>query len=242
MENKINITVKTDGEEKPAVILIGEANKPALKEIFEGLNFKGLISAPMDFLLPKVEAKLINKEKVLIIVDEEKESITVLSDWDNKLQHKVEGTLVRNPDLAALKINDASGRFTLKDLVTLLKFRRLLFSSQEEFKTLLNTLMTFNAKIEADVKKENDQRGNISDAFILRAKTQLKLDFTLEAAIFKGGPIGKFKVDIYFEVTGVSSFSFYFESPDYHDLLKAQGHDLIGEQLARAEGFTVIQK
>lgn len=236
-EVKVNIT--TDKE--VTTLLIGKANTPAEKEIFEAVNFKGLIAAPADFLLDKVDAKLIKKENVLIMVDETEETIILHSDYGNKLKHIVQGKLVKNPDLAPLKIN-TNETFTLKDMIKVLRFRRKLFNSEEEFKAIINTLMTFNAKINVELKLENDNRGNITEELVMKAKTNMKLHFTLNAAAFKGGPVAKFKVDIYFDVISNTEFKFYFESLDYQDLQSGQAFDLITEQVKRLKGYTIIHK
>lgn len=239
-EKKVNITVKTE-DGKPAVILFGEHKHPEVREILEVINFKGLISAPADFLLEKLKAGLIDKKKILIIVDEQAEKITLNTDYDNKLKHVVEGALIKNTDVSDMKINTGE-TFALKDLIKLLRFRRKLFNSEEEYKAILNTLMTFNAKVQVELKAENDNRGNITDELVMRAKTNLKLHFTLNAAAFKGGPIAKFKVDIYFDVISSNEFKFYLESVDFHDLKLGQAHDLIGEQLDRLKEFTIVHK
>lgn len=239
-EKKINITLKTE-DGKPAVILFGEHKHPEVREILESVNFKGLISAPADFLLEKVSAGLIDKKKVLVIIDEQAEKITLHSDYDNKLKHVVEGSLIKNKDISEMKIN-STDTFTLKDMIKLLRFRRKLFNTEDEYKSILNTLMTFNAKISTELKMENDQRGNITEELVMKAKTNLKLHFTLNAAAFKGGPVAKFRVDIYFDVISSSDFKFYFESVDYHDLQLGQAHDLIGEQVERLKDYTIVYK
>lgn len=230
------LEVKVEGDTKTLVVLEGQALTPKEPAV---LDIVGNIDSVSVFLKSKKD--LFPKEKVLIIVEEEKGNIQMLTDFDNPFGHQIEGRLVLLEELQQLKINQGS-TYGLKELISALKFKRLMFADESVFNKIIKNLMEFTAKIETEIVKANDNKGNLNDSVIMKAQTNLELNFTLKTPIWKGGAVRIFKVEVMFEIRDRNT-SFWMESYEMNDLQKAERVSLLDEQIkVLSEEYTVLKK
>lgn len=237
---KINIVkdlnVKIEGDGKTLTVLQGEALTPKEPEV---LNIVGHIDTVKNFLEGKKD--LFPADKVLIIVEEERGNIQMLTDFDNPYGHQIEGRLILLESLQELKINQGA-TYGLKDLISALKFKRLMFADEGVFNKIIQNLMSFNAKIETEIIKANDNKGNLNDSVIMKAQTNLELNFTLKTPIWKGGAVKTFRVEVMFEIRDRNT-SFWMESYEMNDLMKEERSTLLDEQVkVLSAGYTVLKK
>lgn len=230
------LEVKVEGDTKTLVVLEGQALTPKEPVVLDVL---GNIDSVSVFLKSKKD--LFPKEKILIIVEEEKGNIQMLTDFDNPFGHQIEGRLVLLEELQQLKINQGS-TYGLKELISALKFKRLMFADESVFNKIIKNLMEFTAKIETEIVKANDNKGNLNDSVIMKAQTNLELNFTLKTPIWKGGAVRIFKVEVMFEIRDRNT-SFWMESYEMNDLQKAERVSLLDEQIkVLSEEYTVLKK
>lgn len=240
MEDKaINITVTGDKENPIITVLEGEYKHPVETHKLKSLVIGGGIETVSHFLASK--AALITKDKILIVVDTEKGVITGFTDFDNDFSHKVQGSLIPNKDILDLAINQGKN-YSLKELISALKFKKTKFSNEAEFIKLISELQKFNMKVDLEINKSNDQKGNINDSFVQSIKHDLKLDFTMKVPVYKDGPVQQFKVEIQIEVTGTRTCAFFMESYDLNDIQITEKERVLNEEIEKLKEFTIIKQ
>lgn len=232
---ELKVTLEGTGDNKTLNILEGKYEHPPKRK---PLIIAGVLGCVVAFFQSKAES--IQKEKVVVVVNIEEGIITGFTDYDNELTDKIQGSLEYAADIKEMQINKGK-TYGLKELISLIKFKRIHFADQEEYKKLLASLMSFSAKIEMEIKKENDNRGNIDDSFVMRAKSNIKLDFVMDTPIFKGGEKKKFKVDIMFDVRDRAT-SFYLESYEFNDIEQEDRISLLQEQMEMLSDYTIISQ
>lgn len=236
---KVNITVSGDKENPTVTILKGEYKHPEEKHKLKSLAIAGSISTVSHFLETKKE--LITKNKVLIIVDTEKGIVSAQTDFDNSLGHKVQGQINDNQDILDLGINQEKS-YGLKQLISALKFKKTKFAREEEFTKLINDLMSFNMKVDLEINKQNDQKGQINDSFVQNLKSNLKLDFLMNVPVFKDGEKKQFKVEILIELKDTRTTAFFMESYELNDLQILERERLLNEELDKLSEYTIVKQ
>lgn len=235
-EIKLNVT-SSKGEEvtNPIVIhlLEGEAPKPI---DLMPLEIKGDINAVADFL----STRTIKKEDSYIIFNEKDMKIKLVVDEKLPIATTVIGSMEVYNELANFGINSGK-RYSLSEIQTLIKLNRFWFNDKDAHMKLVSDLKSFNARVQSEVRIDEDKRANKNNAFTKQVTTDLAADFILRMPIFKGSQASIFRVEICYEVTD-SQAHFWFESVEMYELHKEQlfvAFDL-HKQAFKQKGYTVI--
>lgn len=143
----------------------------------------------------------------------------------------ISGSLIVNPDLAMLGINQTK-TFSATELVKHLRFNKFYFADTSQHSKLVDQFQNFNATINQEIKKVNDNKGNIDDVYRASVKSNVDLTFNVKMPVFIGEPDKIFGIEIACEATS-NSVKFWLESPDLVELLKKDTEELINKQLDR---------
>lgn len=184
--------------------------------------------------------QFIDKDRVLVIVD--KDNFTIKLDTDPQTQRSttVTGKLELTPELVKFAINSGKA-FTREELIKLIRFNKIWFASRDQADTLEKAYMAFSAEVKANIGKESDNRGNVSNAYKKTVETNIPESFALNIPIFKGQDKRKFQVDILIEATDVST-RFYLESVELHDLITIESELILNKQLECCKDFVIVFK
>lgn len=234
-EQKVNITLAEGQKEVTVILLEGKAAPHVLPE---SIKIVGDINAVKDFILTRENT--LDKNKAIIVFNEEKGEISLNSDPSHPHRTIVIGKVVSHPDLIEFKINKG-GFFSLKELEKLIRMYRFYFPDKDAHLQLTGQLKSFTANVYSDLKNESDQRGNKSQAFNKKVQSDLAAEFTLNIPIFKGQSPSTFRVEICYDVTD-STVRFWLESVELFELEKEAVSNAFGPQLDqfKEKEFTVI--
>jgi hypothetical protein len=183
----------------------------------------------------------IDKDKAVIIVNEEELTITLKLDPNNPFGTEVIGQMQHNADLAGFQINKEH-KFSRESLVKLLTFSRRFFNDAVEWENTLNAVRRLKVSSTSDISQDTDNRGNKELIFKKSVDSaNIPKSFILLIPIFKGQVPRKFSVDLCLEVTD-AGVKFYLESVELVELTEQDRKDIINKELLTYSDYCTIWK
>ena len=198
-------------EEKPIVvnmaegqhtltILQGQAPAQLDTKAPEKINITGVIAAPLNFLEKRV--KDINQHKAHIIVNRDKlQILLVIAEDDPYNQGKVMGQLHLSEIFVKLGINQNKS-WIPEQLGQFLKLNRSFALDKAELMSVISALKNFSAKVNQDVARETNEKGNRTFNFKQAVDSNIPEKFKLKLPIFSGGEYETIEVETYASIDG----------------------------------------
>jgi hypothetical protein len=186
-----NIKIELNENQKELVIREGQALPLEEKN---GIYATGLITSPAIFLEKRTLQKTIENEKCHVIIDREKMTISLVVNEREAPTDKITGVIQFSKAFKEFGINEKT--WTLKNLANIIKLNKHLLNDKEEAMRLVSELLNFKGKINKEIEKLDDRRGNKTDLIQQVVNSNIPDGFAMKIEIFKG--VGKqiFKVDI----------------------------------------------
>lgn len=230
------IHVKLEGEQKELSIYTGKALE---KQLPKKVHIEGAINAVSEYLntrtpKPSTDYVLFSRSKM---------RIEYVGDEKNPLGTTVIGLLTMNPDLEKLKINDDNTTKGPTEMSSFLKRHRSFFVDTEECMKICTALNNFNAKVNQELEKADDKRGNYKSVVEKTVTSNVPESFKLRLPIFSGDKPSVFNVEICFDVSDASVVC-WLESADLFDLKNSKRDELIDREvkLISKMGLIVIEQ
>lgn len=143
----------------------------------------GNINSPYEWL--KVKKSKISILHSHIIVDRENLSITLYVEERDKYKDVISGSLEIHPDFKKFKIN--SGEYiTNFQMAELFKMNRSCFENYSVSMQLVSELQNFKAKVDKEIEKADNQRGDKRLLLAQTVQSNLPEKFNLNIPLFKG--------------------------------------------------------
>lgn len=210
--------------------LTGELLKPEPLSAKKLLHV-GTIHAPAIYLAQKNASGIANHKNIVVTVERERMTIHVLMDDTDPHSHAVIGSLQLHPDFVKLGINNPEKKYTPTELAELLKLNRHLFVKMADNLDVVSKLKAFTAKVESDIEKSSDSRGNKKELRAQVVTSNIPSGFTLKLPIFKGEDFAE--VDIELEVNEHLQISLF--SYDANQIVEKTKNVIIDTQLQKID-------
>lgn len=223
-ESKFNIT-PINGEQ---VIIIREGEAQPIHDPVK-LNISGNIDTVHRFIEKRVA--LINQKQCHIKVSRSKKNASlhlVINETDH-FSGSVTGTLSLDENFIEFGINTGK-KYTLRDLSDFIKMHRFCFDDKDQAMKLVADLRNFKAKVNKDMEKVQDNRGNNKILFDQVVDSNVPESFILNMPIFKGDVPRKFKVEINI-IPRDADMDCMLESPEANDIVADEMEKIITFQL-----------
>lgn len=183
----------------------------------------------------------VDKEKAILIVDDDKMSIVMLLDAESPFGTSVTASLEHTKELKVFQINQNAEK-SREEIIQLLKHSKRFFDDPMKHEEMLKSYMKLNLSGTTSVKKETDDRGNSDLAFKRNIDSQnIPVFFVLKMPIFKGQPEETFRVEVCLSVTD-ASVRFWFESVELTELIEKRWNEISEKELRFAQDFVIIHK
>jgi len=223
MEKKLSITAENDGQE--IVIREGEALKLRYSL---NLNIRGRIDTVSRFLCKRLDT--LEQENCNITVSRsEMEIFLAINETDPDKIGVVTGKLMFDEDFEAFGINTGK-KYPLFGLADFLKMHRYCFDAPSVAMKIVNELKNFKAKVNKEIEKASDNRGNNKILLEQTVNSNIPESFTLKMPIFKGEDPRSFQVEINIIVRD-AEMECYLESIEANDLIKQLSGKIIDNEL-----------
>lgn len=229
MEKEILNLNKLESKEGVLTVIHQELKTP---KVFEesGVIIDGTITAPGNFISKRKDQDDIKRSNVRFSYRERFIMIETQEQFDEK-GYCIRGELKVNPDFKILGINE-NRMFSVKELTKHIRMNSFFFESKEQHKKIVEGLQNFTAKVATDIKKINDNRGNIEDVFKTTMQSNSELTFNVFMPVFIGENAKSIKVEIACEADN-SAVKFWLESPDLIEHFSKDTEAIINNELKR---------
>lgn len=189
MEDNVKINVEGNGGE----LIIREGKALPLHEPVK-VVLSGNIDSPANFLAARKDVTEVLEAHA--IINREQMSITLQVAEKDHYGSKVSGKLVPHPAYEKFGVN--SGRYeTPSKLADLFKMNRSFFENQQQAMNLVTDLKNFTAKVNKEIEKHKDDRGNQRDLKAQVVTSNLPEKFNLKLPLFKGFDAEIIEVEVY---------------------------------------------
>lgn len=228
-------------EAKDGVIKVVHLTEEAEKLFYEKpVTMAGTIKAPGNFIEKRKDQDEELRSNVTFSYRNRVIMLETLENW-KEFGYNIKGELIVNPEIKYFGINE-NRMFTVKEMVKHIRMRKFLFESEQQHQRVLEALQNFTAKVDTEIKKINDQRGNIEDVYKTTLKSNAELAFSLKMRVFIGEEEKIIRIEVACEADN-SAVRFWFESPDLIILLEADTKAIIDAELKRfPETFVFIEQ
>ena len=196
------IVVNLPEGQNTLTILHGEApaqldNMPPVK-----IDIKGVIFAPLNFLDKRV--KDIDQHKSHILVCRDKLQILLIINEDDEYKRgSILGQLAFSEIFKKLGINSTKA-WSPEQLGQFLKLNRSFFADYKgEGMAVVSALKSFTAKVNQDVARETNEKGNRAVSFKQAVDSNIPTSFKMKLPIFSGGDYVEVEVETYASVDGM---------------------------------------
>lgn len=237
MKNTENLHINFEGVPDGAIIRFGEAAAPINPKSY---SVTGNISAVFDYL----RVKDVDPKKAVIRFDTSKNEIVLVTEEYNPICTTVTAQLKENPLFSKLGINSDNTSYTPDELAKALNMNQFYFPQTEtqNLTSIINNLRNFSAKVEGEISKNDDLRGNKGINIQKRIATEsIPRRLTIRAPIFIGGDETHFQVDLLVESLD-TKVVIALQSPELEQIKTelAQKHLKTHRDDFAARGYVVI--
>jgi hypothetical protein len=225
MESK-ELTFTVENGVKELVIREGKANDI---HIPNGIVIGKLtIDAVHEYLSKKgIDANEIQNSFIWYSTDAEEPYIRLNYAARKQKIDDIEGLLVMDSDLKKFGINTGN-QFTTHQLANFIRLNRHYFETKDQAMALVTELQNFKAKVDKEIEKANDNRGNAALVIKQKVISNVPLDFTLYLPIFKGSDKTPLKCEIDIDANDLTCS---LVSPDLKELVQNESTRIINSEL-----------
>lgn len=228
--------IKLEGDQKELSVYTGKALE---KQLPRKVSIEGAINAVSEYLKTRTPKATTD----YVLFSRSKMRIEYVGDEKNPLGTSVIGRLSLNPDLETLKINDDNASKGPSEMSSFLKRHRSFFANPEECMRICTALNNFNAKVNQELEKTDDKRGNYKSVVEKTVTSNVPESFMLRLPVFSGDKQSLFNVEICFD-TSDASVVCWLESADLFDLINSKRDELIDAEISiiKKMGLIVIEQ
>lgn len=225
---KFDLAALPEGEGAARTLFVREGAAPEIKPPAQ-LAYAGRLDTPRLFMANK--RGNYDALQCTFVVNTETLSVALhASEKDRNSSDTIKGGLFPSDVVKQFTLNGAT-RWTVPNLIELVKRMRPYFATQEEQLALLKNLRNWNvsvAKVYQDYKDEN-QQGNAKTSIETRVEGVNLPPFTLFAPVFKGYDAEKIEVEFGVDASG-AGVTLFLDSPALLDRQLAYSKELMAAE------------
>ncbi len=217
---------------------------PEIKDV--DVSLSGTIGAPAEYAA-KREGQF-DKERSNVKFSKNPENLQIVletNEHKEKPRYKVIGKLDQSEELKlfgiAYKSSQQPKTYTVKELGQLLRFNKRLFAKVDECTAVVEGLVKFRIKVDADITKIKEQGGSHQESYNIKVSHDIPMRFTVEMPLYKGKPAKKFDVDICFDVRSAKDIVLWLESMDLATFIQQDADQFIDEELKKLDKIVQIE-
>jgi hypothetical protein len=163
----------------------------------------------------------------------------IINEQSHTDSYIVRGKIEIAKKFKALAINETKP-YTPEELANKLKLLRSLFSSNLEHATICATLRNLKAKINADIEKADDRKGNVERNFRQTVESNMPDAIKLQLPLLEGEEPTEIEVNVILEANGNSGINCYLESVDAAEMIEQQFALRVEQEVEKIKDWVTV--
>jgi len=153
--------------------------------------------------------------------------------------YKIQGKIEVSKKFTSLGINDDKTSYSPEELANKLKLLRSMFVSNMEHASICATLRNLKAKVNADIDKADDRKGNVTKNFKQTVESNMPDAIKLKLPLLEGEEPIEIEVNVILEAHG-SDIKCSLESIDAAELIETQFKQRVDQEVNKIKDWVTI--
>lgn len=202
------------------------------------ITIVGTISAPARFIEGRRE-DFKNTNKHCLVSKTDGLIRLVLNEQSVADKYIVQGQIEISKKFKSLGINLDNVHYSPEELANKLKLLRSMFVSNMEHASICATLRNLKAKVNADIDKADDRKGNVTKNFKQTVESNMPDAIKLKLPLLEGEDPIEIEVNVILEAHG-SDIKCSLESIDASELIETQFAERVNQEIEKIKDFVTI--
>lgn len=235
MNNEKIIPALLEKEVKQITILQGNAPE---QHNNQPVTIVGTISAPSRFIQGR-KSDFTSTDKHCLVSKTDGLIRLVLNEQSVVDKYTIQGQIEISKKFKALGINKDSVNYSPEELANKLKLLRSMFVSNLEHASICATLRNLKAKVNADIDKADDRKGNVTRNFKQTVESNMPDAIKLKLPLLEGEEPIEIEVNVILEAHG-SDIKCSLESVDASELIETQFAEIVNQEIEKIKDFVTV--
>ena len=202
------------------------------------VNIKGNIDAPSRFLEGKI-SEFEGSKAHCMVSKTDGVIMLVLNEQSVVDRYTIIGQISVSKKFNSLGINNDKTLYSPEELANKLKLLRSMFVSNMEHASICNTLRNLKAKVNADIEKADDRKGNVTQNFKQTVESNMPDAIKLKLPLLEGEDAIEIEVNVILEAHG-SDIKCSLESVDAAELIESQFEQRVTQEVEKLKDKVTI--
>lgn len=234
LENIVKETIK-EADGKTVTILLGNAPEQLKLHANKPISLEGAICSPRRFC----EVRKFERTKSHAMVSLSRgEIVLVVDEQGTNDKYTVTGRVRIAKEFEDLGIN-AEREYTPEGLAKKLKLKRSIFANKTEHAETIAVLRNLKAKVNQDIEKAKDDKGNLTDAMTQSVESNCPDSIKVKIPLIEGGEPASIELLIVLEVDNGKIICF-LESIDAAELIEEFRTEAVAKEVEAIKDLTTV--
>lgn len=203
------------------------------------VSISGNIDAPSRFIEGRKE-DFKNTSRHCMVSETEGKIVLVLNEQSVVDKYTITGQICVAKKFKDLAINEPVS-YSPEELANKLKLLRSMFVSNLEHAQICSTLRNLKAKINADIEKADDRKGNVERNFKQTVESNMPDAIKLKIPLLEGEDPTQIEVNVVLEANGNNNIVCFLESVEAAEMIEQQFAERVTQEIVKiADWVTVI--
>jgi transcriptional regulator len=198
----------------------------------------GNIDAPSRFIAGRSD-DFKESKKHCLVSKTDGHILLVLNEQSVVNKYQIQGKIEVAKKFTSLGINNDKTAYTPEELANKLKLLRSMFVSNLEHATICATLRNLKAKVNSEIEKQDDKKGNVQRNFKQTVESNMPDSIKLNIALLEGEDPIEIEVNVLLEANG-SDIKCYLESIDAAELIETQFALRVEQEVEKIKDFVTV--
>lgn len=202
------------------------------------ISIKGNIDAPSRFIDGRKE-EFEEATRYALVSKTDGKIHVIINEQSSTDKYEITGQIEVAKKFKALAINESKA-YAPEELANKLKLLRSLFSSNLEHASICSTLRNLKAKINADIEKADDRKGNVERNFKQTVESNMPDAIKLKLPLLEGEDPTEIEVNVILEANGNSGINCYLESVDAAEMIEEQFALRVEQEVEKIKDWVTV--
>jgi hypothetical protein len=203
------------------------------------VSIEGTISAPSKFIEGRKD-DFKTTDKHCLVSKTDGTIRLILNEQSVVNKYTILGKIEISKKFKSLGINSDKTDYSPEELANKLKLLRSMFVSNMEHASICSILRNLKAKVNADIEKLDDRKGNVTNNFKQTVESNMPDAIKLKLPLLEGEEPIEIEVNVILTANGNSDIKCSLESVDAAELIEEQFKLRVEQEIEKIKDFVTI--